>query len=296
MSELDAERQHFAVKRGLLGFYVFLHFAALLPYAAELFSAHGMLGRASDSPLMRAFPNVLAIWDGPRFVQAFVGMGAASALLLGLGIVPRLTGVIAYYVWACLFTRNPLIANPSLAYVGLMLLVCAVVGRTDRRTLRVEFTRVTTLLWIAMALGYSYSGLTKLSSASWLDGSAVHAVLQSPLARPHALRDLLLLAEPGWLRGMSYAALLLELCFAPLALWPKARPILWGSMLAMHLTLCLLVQFADLSVGMLVLHAFSCDPAWFTRKTERSTVKGPQSTLTIATSSMPRCAETRTRR
>ena len=46
--------------------------------------------------------------------------------------------------------------------------------------------------WIVMAVGYSYSGCTKLGSQSWLDGTALRHVLENPLARPGALRDALL--------------------------------------------------------------------------------------------------------
>lgn len=269
MNELERARQDFAIKRGLLGLYTFLHFAALVPYAAELFSNTGMLAESGDSPLMRAFPNLLGLHDSPTFVQGFVVLGALSGLLLGLGIMPTWSGGLAYYAWACLFTRNPLIANPSLPYVGLMLLTCAVVGRADRRKDLADFERVKTLLWIAMAMGYSYSGITKLSSPSWLDGSAVHAVLQSPLARPHALRDALLHLDPLYLHTASFLALSLEVLFAPLALWRRARPALWLGMLSMHVSLVALIQFADLSIGMLVLHALTYDPRWLSRRARR---------------------------
>lgn len=255
-------------RRALLGLYVCVHFAMLVPYAAELFSRVGMVADAGASPLIHAFPNVLAWLDTPSFVQGFVVLGAASGLTLAYGVWPRASAVIAYYVWACLFGRNPLIANPSLPYVGLMLLACAVVGRPRREVTRQEMSRVTTLLWIAMAAGYSYSGLTKCTSLSWLDGSAVHAVLQSPLSRPHALRDFLLGVAPFWLTLVTYGALAVEILFAPLALSARLRPWLWLAMTGMHVSLIALIQFADLSLGMLVLHAFTFDPEWLRRRSK----------------------------
>jgi hypothetical protein len=38
--------------------------------------------------------------------------------------------------------------------------------------------------WILMAVGYSYSGLTKLTSPSWLDGTAITYVLENPWPAP----------------------------------------------------------------------------------------------------------------
>jgi predicted DCC family thiol-disulfide oxidoreductase YuxK len=58
-----------------------------------------------------------------------------------------------------------------------------------------------------------------------------------------------------------------ELAFAPLALISRLRPWLWALMLGMHFTLMLLIDFADLSLGMVMVHFFTFDPAWVKRKT-----------------------------
>ena len=116
--------------------------------------------------------------------------------------------------------------------------------------------------WALMAIGYSYSGYTKLVSPSWLDGSALSHVLQNPIARPTALRELLLALPPVLLRILTWAGLLLELSFALLALARKARPWIWTAMVGMHIGLLSIVSFADLTAGMLLLHLFTFDPAW----------------------------------
>jgi predicted DCC family thiol-disulfide oxidoreductase YuxK len=87
-------------------------------------------------------------------------------------------------------------------------------------------------------------------------------VLESPLARPGFLRDLLLDAPDGLHRALTHGALGLELAFAPLALFRRLRPVLWLAMLLMHLGLIVLIDFADLSLGMVMLHLFTFDPAW----------------------------------
>src|SRR5262249_34407799 len=43
---------------------------------------------------------------------------------------------------------------------------------------------------------------------------------------------------------------------------PRLRPWLWGLLLLMHLGLMVLIDFADLSFGMVVLHLYTFDPAW----------------------------------
>lgn len=254
---------HARLCRQLLGVYVAAHFALLLPHAAELFSNTGMLGDGSLSPLLHAFPNLLAFEDGPVFVQLFVGFGALCGLALAVDRWPSLAALGAYYVWACLFGRNPLIANPSLPYVGLLLLATAWAGEDLRQGLP---TRLRALLWASMGFGYSYSGLTKLVSASWVDGTALQRVLDSPLSRDWPPVDALLALPSPVLVAATWGALLLEVSFAVLCWSARLRPWLWAGMTAMHLGLLLTVNFADLTLGMLLLHAFTFDPAWLDRR------------------------------
>ncbi|MFT3924260.1 MAG: hypothetical protein QM778_17120 [Myxococcales bacterium] len=258
-------RRHFELARGLLGTYVALHFAMLWPYSDELFSSRGMLPSAAASPLSMAFPNLLTWFDAPWMARFLVGLGALAGILLLSERSARPAALVAYYVWACLFGRNPLIANPSLPYVGLMLLVVACVDVRRLSEAGPGRTRHLRVLWVAMCLGYSYSGFTKLPSPSWADGQALHYVLVSPLARPSHVRALLLTLPDGLLQAASFGTLALELCFLPLALFERARPWLWSAMLALHVALIACVQFADLSIAMVLLHVFAFDPRWLAR-------------------------------
>ncbi len=248
------ELRNFA--RVTLGGYVALHFASLLPWCIETFSGVGMLPDGRLSPL----PNLLTIVDHPAFVFAFVGLGAIAGLALAAGTRDRLAAGIALFVSACLFGRNPLIANPAMPYVGLLLFAWAASpARTDARAWSPAVLRA---LWIAMAVGYSYSGITKLAAPSWVDGEAFAYILTNPLARSGWPREPLLALPPWTLKALTWGTLGLEIAFAPLALLRRARPWIWAAMLAMHLGLLVLIDFADLTLGMVVLHACTFDPAW----------------------------------
>ena len=93
--------------RVTLGSYVALHFAALLPWAVETFSNRGMLPDGGLSPL----PNLLGFVDTPFVVLAVVALGALAGFALAAGTRDRIAATIALLVSACLFSRNPLIAN-----------------------------------------------------------------------------------------------------------------------------------------------------------------------------------------
>jgi predicted DCC family thiol-disulfide oxidoreductase YuxK len=238
-----------------------------------MFSNRGMLPDAAASPLLRLFPNILAVYDSPAFVMALLVFAAGASLLFAIGLYDRAAAIALWYALACLFGRNPLIANPSLPYVGLLLLAHACLPRAPYGSFERRGQidpgagwrapqEIYLVVWILMALGYSYSGYTKLISPSWVDGTALGRVLDNPLALPGALRDALLALPPAFLRAATWGALALELLFAPLALSRKLRPWLWAAMLAMHIGLIALIDFADLSLGMVMLHLFTFDPGW----------------------------------
>jgi hypothetical protein len=171
-----------------------------------------------------------------------------------------------WYVLACIYGRNPLTANPSLPFVGWLLLMHALLPPVPRRADDDGAWRLPPPIWLAawivMSIGYAYSGWTKLVSPSWVDGSALADVLQNPLARTTWLREAMLALPPIVLRLATWGALSVELLFAPLALVRRLRPWVWLSAVGMHLGLLAMVDFADLTGGMLVLHAFTFDPGW----------------------------------
>jgi predicted DCC family thiol-disulfide oxidoreductase YuxK len=259
--------------RAVFAIYLGIHFAQLIPWAPELASSAGALPRAEASPLIHAFPNVLALWDAPGFAVALVVSGAAASALLLVGWGDRAAALWMWYVLAALHGRNPLMANPSLPFVGWMLLAHALLppapygsvraaGRVDPGAGWRMPPAIFAAAWVVLALSYSYSGYTKFGSPSWLDGSALRDVLHNPLARPTWLREQLV-SGPAWIPRLgTWEALALELGFAPLALIRPLRPWLWTAALLLNLGLLVLLDFADLTLGMLLIHAFTFDPAW----------------------------------
>ena len=263
----------YSLFRAVLGVYLLVHFVHLAPWAAELFSNEGVIPVAADSPLLYLFPNVLALFDGPSFVTALVIVAAIAAVLFAVGYNDRIAALVLWYLWACLVGRNPLITNPGMPYIGWILLAHACIGGAPYGSWKARDrldpgggwrmpAGIFTVAWVLMALGYSYSGYTKLISPSWIDGTAVARVLEIPQARPTALREAVAGLPATILTFGTWAALGFELLFAPLALVRRLRPFVWVAMLLMHATLMVLIDFVDLSLGMVMLLLFTFDPAW----------------------------------
>jgi predicted DCC family thiol-disulfide oxidoreductase YuxK len=263
----------YSLYRAVFGGYLLVHYLGLILWGPELFSRVGLLPNPWASPLAHLFPNVLTIWDSAVLVQGLLVLAAGLSVLLAIGVWDRVAAVLLWYVGACLVGRNPLIANPALPFIGWLLLAHAFLppapygsfaarGRSDPRGRWSMTPAIYAVAWLLMALGYSYSGLMKLSSPSWLDGSAMARILSNPLARPGFLHDLLVSMPPVFLKSATWGALAQELTFAPLALIRRARPWIWSAMLLLHLSLLALIDFPDLTIGMAILQMFTFDPAW----------------------------------
>jgi len=277
--DLDAVKpipgRWFAALRIALGAFLAVRFARLIAWAPELYGGAGALPDPAASFTHGLLPNPLAVWDGPLATRGFLAALCALALLLAAGVGRRAAALALAYGSACLLDRNNLTLNPSLPYLGALLLLTACVPpgepwRLGRRRAEPGWAfpaGVFRAAWVLMAVGYTYSGLDKLLAApSWRDGSALRHVLELPLARPGLLRDLALALPDGALRAATWAAVAAEVAFLPLALSRRGRPVAWSALVGMHLGILALVAFAELTLGMLLVHAFTFDPAWLPRR------------------------------
>jgi predicted DCC family thiol-disulfide oxidoreductase YuxK len=261
---------NFALFRILLGTYLVVHFTHLLPYAPELWSNAGMLPDPTLLPAWGKAPDPLFFFDAPSVTRLLVALLALAAVLFALGVWRRVAAVVLWLGWLFLFNRNPLIANPSLPYVGWLLLASAVIPEGEPWALAPLRPAATwrmppALYWGGLALlmvGYTVSGLHKLSAPSWRDGTAFFHVLEIPLARDTALRASVAAAPPFVFQFLTWSALAVEISAGPVALLPRTRPFGWLAAVGLQLGILCFVAFADLTLGMLLAHAFVFDRRW----------------------------------
>ena len=180
--------------------------------------------------------------------------GSVLSLLFGLGLYDRAAALGLWYIWTCVLGRDAFLANPSIPFIGWLLLAhvflpaapygsWAARGRVDPGGGWRMPAGVFAAAWMVLAISYTWSGYTKLVSPGWLR---------------ETLRGL-----PSWFPHLGiWTVLALELAFAPLALLPRLRPWLWSIMLLMLLALLVLIDVADLSLGMVMFHLFAWDPGW----------------------------------
>ncbi|MDA0811718.1 MAG: hypothetical protein O3C21_04915 [Verrucomicrobia bacterium] len=73
----------------------------------------------------------------------------------------------------------------------------------------------------------------------------------------------------------TWAALILEILFLPLALIRPTRGFAWAAMVAMHLGVLMLIDFANLTFGMLVVHVFTWRREWLPKR-NKAQLEGKQ--------------------
>lgn len=245
-------RQHYTYFRVLFGLYLFWHFYEVQPYAKELFTTDGML---SNSTLPTTF--ITAHLDFiETHIETFILTLMFCSVALIFGFMQTLTSLILWFGWSYLFNRNIFISNPGIPYVGLLLLVCAIGPEKNEN--------IYWIMWFLMMMGYTVSGLHKLLLCqSWVDGTALYHVISSPIARDNILTSTFLSLPLWMIKICTWGSLVLEITSLPLGTFYHTRKWYWIALVGMHLGVLALINFTDLTIGMLMVHAFTFDEKWF---------------------------------
>ena len=256
----------FTTFRILFGLYLALQFAELIPYSDELFggSAYSLV-KAGLQPL----PNLLIYFERPA---EFLIVLVLLSVLFAAGCFRRPASLLIWYGMYCLYHRNVRIDNVGLAYTGWLLLACTLVPtgeplRVGRRyQSQWEMPRLLLVsAWTVLAVSYAVAGVTKLTANLWTDGRLLGYVLESAMARDWWL-DRWLLRLPGGIPAfLTWSVVAAELSFLPLCLFRPTRFFAWLVLTLMNLGIIFTLDFAQLTIGILLFHLFVFDTQWFCR-------------------------------
>jgi hypothetical protein len=242
------------------GAYIIYHFYNLIGYADELFGVNGVIPDPSALPTWKIF-RLISFGDKIDPTNGLILLTFVS-ILFTIGVCRRLCALVMWYGWMYLLNRNVFISNPGIPYVGWLLLVCAVIPSPKNGK---EWNMPELLYWgswFLMASGYTISGLHKLECASWIDGTALNHVLSSVLAYDNFLKIGLLEAHPLVLQIHTWVSLFLEITFLPLGTFRHLRKWYWLAFMTMHIGILFLVNFMELTLGVLMIHMFTFDSTW----------------------------------
>ena len=263
MPKLKYTKNQFDVFCIIFATYLFIHFAQLLPHATEMFSSSGLIKDPSYLPTYGMVPDILFYYDSPTFVLSFIVMLMVSSVALGIGYYRRAFSAFVFYGWVCLLNRNPFISNPSMAYIGWMLLATTLTPRKQAEKKWMLSSELYWGAWIIMGVSYTASGFHKFfNSPSWSDGTALHHVLTGALSRNNIGVQMLLMMPDFVLNFMTWLSLFAEISFLFIGCAYHMRRFYWAFFMAFHIGILALINFADLTFGMLMIHIFTFDQRW----------------------------------
>ncbi|MEO6811407.1 MAG: HTTM domain-containing protein, partial [Isosphaeraceae bacterium] len=231
--------------RILFGLTWLLNLALLIPDADYWLSSAGMLRGGEVRELAGPWrPSPLQWVQDPAAVHAFLALSAVIGVLFTLGWRTRINGILLYLATISIHHRNLLTASGAdcllaiLAFL-LMLSPCGAAYSLDaRRTARrlgawfepLIATWPLRLIQIQISLIYLTTACLKSAGEDWLDGSALHYVLNNGEVSRFTFGLDQLPQVTCWL---TYAALAVEFALVVFPWFRKTRP--WVLLLGLGL-------------------------------------------------------------
>ncbi len=231
------------------------------PYLDELFTPRGL-----------TMNNKLAVFGLPASTvirAAWVGI-VTTSLCVAAGVFTAPAAAACWVLNMVVWNANTLSRSPEMPLVHLCLLLLAICPLAAPRWPWIKAPSSTTavgvppvaraLAWVAFAVVYGTSGLTKLTynDGSWVDGSALFHVMHESVFRRLWYGDAF--AEPSLaLRIGTHASLFLEVA-APVLVWfHRGRCLVWFMSATMHAIALVFLNLFEVSVHMLVFHLLLID-------------------------------------
>ena len=265
----------FSIFRIYTGAYLLFIFLTAIPSSAAIWSNEGLVPLSTSNLTYGIFPNLLDHYDSPQQILWFLVLLSLLSLMFSMGVARKWVSVLIWYGWTCLFNRNNLTLNPSIQYIGWLLLACCFIPSGEPWSLSRKNSnwQMPKLIfwgaWILLFTGYFFSGLDKLNSTSWVNGSALQKIMESPLAR---VSDNWLLHLPaGILRILNCLVIALELACLPLAIFSITRKWAWIFSLCIQTGIFLILNIDPIVFGMLTIMVFTFNKEWFKRNLKAKT-------------------------
>lgn len=182
---------------------------------------------------------------------------AVCAVLLTLGITPRLAAAGALLIAMSISNANPYLFNggDSVRHILLFYLVLTptaaawAFGKKPEPGETYVWPWALRLLFVQMCVIYFANGFFKLESLVWQDGTAMHYVLQGPYWTMGAIPMSL-----GLIRLMSWITLVWELGFVLLVANPRTRQATLLLGIVFHLTTTATLRIGFFGLYMLCLY------------------------------------------
>jgi Vitamin K-dependent gamma-carboxylase len=235
---------------------------SLLPDLFPLFGEHGIVPRQPGDAF---YWGVFAVFTGDRALLIGWSVLLVSSVALTIGWHSRLAALVVFALIVSFQHRDPWVWNSGDVAVRIEALILAL--SPCGAALSVDQVRSSGTFWSAqqrpqwavrllqvqMSLIYLASALSKISGATWPQGTAVSYALRLP--------DLVLLYPPHWvtnsallMNAATWGTLVAELSLALLVWNRRLRPWVLAAGVVMHTVIMCTIAVGFFTVAMLVLY------------------------------------------
>lgn len=255
---LKTPSRAFRIWLRLMALYILYNLLAFIPYYEEFYGRSGvytrsfidLYGVSSDSFFLT---NLLPF----AWILFVVNFGAAISLFLIKKV--RTAALLAFICTASFNFIGHVYQSPEIAFVNLSILLVALYSPFDfLRAGKGKPLSSRTLLhvtaWACFSIGYFVAGIGKFGSEIWRNGDALARILEFGSVTRAQWPLETLLAPRTTLAAFTYLTLVLELGVILAVFFTWTRTAWFYSLTFFHLTILLLMDLNQVSLGMLLFH------------------------------------------
>lgn len=249
----------FTVFRFLFGAYFAFYAFRMLPFANEIYGQGMLIYSRELSWLDGLFPSITYLCDSSPCIYSYHLLIILFGVSMSFGFLPRLSAIILYYFQTSLYVRNPLTEDPSMFFVGLLLITIALIPDQPKfKFSDIKYFNAPIVVFYLPIISFctllTVSALDKAVSLDWQNGSAFREMLNLHIAREYFLVNLL---KSNMLINhfLSYAGFISQLITLPLLLIGKYK---WAILLQIF-AFCFALLVFDLNqviLGMLFVYSW----------------------------------------
>ena len=213
-------------------------------------------------------------WDLPSgLLLAVTLIAAVASLLFIVGIADKWAALILGLAVVFLAGRNPALPKASATCLGWMLLAHLLMPKAPYGSLaararpdpgagwRMPFV-IGPVTWFILALSYLLAGHSLTFGPQSVPGVFLLDLFPDPYLRDYVSPDFLGLLPPFLVEALELKAMLVGYLFVLFVMFDRVRVWFWCALFATQLCIAFLVDFAGVSIVLLLLHLFAFDPGW----------------------------------
>lgn len=267
----------FSIVRIILGLYLTQYFIRLIPHGTLLFSEQGMI---SDITLNYTYPFTfwfIEHFTHPLSVTTLLIALTILAILFTLGIHRKIVAALLWCGWVILFNLNNLTNDPSLAFIGLLLLVFAATSNGEPMLWNHRFLpadknwEMSAIIywgmWFVLCASFTISGLEKFASEMWRSGDALLTFYTGPIALSNQFVTWIITWPAGLHQALTWITLYSQVFAFAFLFFKRTRILFLITTIFLFAASLPVLDLMEVLVGMLIFYFFLFDINWFQTNT-----------------------------